>query len=293
MFTSQCHQARKLLALSAVILSLAFPYHLLWGQEKPSTKKAARDTTNPSKSAPAQPQPAPAVTPEQFDYNSPTVPDGMVFSYPPTIYYEQVVPGKDEFESTEAYKKRLANKKLSNRFAFLFEPTSSYSVYYDADQSEFSVIISLDGSIHLGYATPEYYQAIRLSLSETLSSTSTAQNAFGAEVKVIEKSYECYGIAWDIYKYPTLSIKARSLKLVFKVPNEQAKDVKPSIGVVLLCEPFNDGDAIVLTGDDVVEPTMDRPLSKHTTYRYLRLKPVALLAYNKQSGLIYQRLKIG
>ena len=248
--------------------------------------------TNPS---PTKPVPAEAIPPEPQFLTSPF--DGKIVRHfkghnLKLIFdaWDDSVPQKSEFETTEQYKSRIAaihrtlpwGMERGSDLAFVFDP-DNVTFLYDADTAKFRV-----GSYIRSERNSHNVDDTLLSPEWTTHSTHrnyTAHNSFGASVDVTETDVTGYGLSIDRAKWPGWHdgwVEPKQSLLSFSVPLDKAADLKPRLRLAVIGNIDQSRPWAVYR--DYKEPTMDSPVDGATVFNYLRLVPKQLLVYDYETG---------
>lgn len=156
---------------------------LACGREAPVTETG---TTRPVAAVPPPPKPAP----RQLSDTDTRVPDGFTGDDIRRVYAALKSGGKSEFETTVAYRKRLADEARSTVYSFLVQPRRAQ---YDADRGEMvlQLRVKVDPS-----TTDVNEDSITISAdSKEERSTFQASNALGVKVDVQRTTETDYGLA--------------------------------------------------------------------------------------------------
>lgn len=203
---------------------------------------------------------------------------------------ELKAPEKDEFETSDAYAKRMASFKplklilgdVSPEDYYLsFLPAAGYELKYDADQQKLTVDI------------PE---ALMLSWSvydETLlnSRSYKASNAFGGEVNVQETNKVRYQLERARYDRETMEtdfggkFEGKFSRDILMHP-DQARSWKNNAKILIVCklrEPWFE------LSNSTSEPRFDSPTAGTTTTYSLHIKLEQIWLYDYYTGKVLKK----
>jgi hypothetical protein len=209
---------------------------------------------------------------------------------------------KDEFETTEAYQKRIAEGaervltgKLSanSLMAFRYDLTDKsidFSAKYNADKQVLSVVIesklvsvlSFDNSLKSGYGIPTKDAELNK------LGTYEGQNAYGAKKEVEKSELNQYLFTFNNIREFKPFLSDNDISLELSLPPEQAREAKSNLSYLLitrLSKPYAGIDVDRLT------PKIDNPVDVTSFKRYLSGRIEEIWIYNRKTGEIYQKLK--
>lgn len=201
-------------------------------------------------------------------------------------------PEKDEFETTEQFKARVAalNAPIPPTVAFAYvdlaEPTYPGVLGYVADAGHFEIKLTRRSGIMGSARNRDLVSLSRKLLSEDKS---PASNAFGVTVEVTSRSYERLGIALPPNNDPRIFRSQFDVAWAFQVsmPPERARAMKDSIRLLLVCEPASATDGpLVVENMDASEATISNPTSFIESQKYLAVRSAELWVYDVTSGAV-------
>jgi hypothetical protein len=214
---------------------------------------------------------------------------------------------KDEFESTEAYQKRIADAaekpiigtiSANSPLAFSYEKADAS---YDADRLILTVTIDLSDVMVIDDKNIKTQKGIQVAKADVKDlGTYVGSNAFGAE-RTIKKSqiteymivlnnprdYKAYT---DRAEKGTLAdyLSKGDIKVELNLPPEKAREAKANLTVLFLCslaKPYAGIDF------DHIAPKIDSPIDITTIKEYLAGRIDEIWLFNRATGEIYQKIK--
>jgi hypothetical protein len=155
---------------------------LACGQEAPRTETATAKA--------AAPAPPPKPAPRSLADTDTRLPDGFTGDDIRRVYRSLKSAGKSEFETTDAYRKRLAEEVRSTVYTFLVPPRRAQ---YDADRGE--MVLQL--RVKVDPSTTDSYEHSLMVPAESKVERSTfpASNALGVQIQVQRTTERDYGLA--------------------------------------------------------------------------------------------------
>jgi len=160
-------------------------------------------------------------------------PEAFVEGYEDMSAKQQRDRQKGEFETTEAYEKRLKGLDASDPFtggtyAFGAAPTA---LSYDADTQTFTLGFSPSPGPVSGVDNWTHYASVLLKNGAKDMGHYQAENGFGAVFRVERSLFSSYYLMLSITKGPIVCTAS------VKVPIADAKDLKPDIRAILIVRP--------------------------------------------------------
>jgi hypothetical protein len=302
----------KIVALG---LSMLLPAVVL-AQAKPKAsapKTVPPATTQRSKAAPAKPVPkksADLYSKAPFDKTVSKVPEGFRGHNLASLFgaLSDKLKAKGEFETTEAYNKRieaalsepLVGELTAKSILASVIPLTSGSEFsnlkYNADAQLLSVDKSMDEVPYdLGdYETRSKQRVLSTGLGfEKVIRTYTGQNSFGIKRRVVEKeSYSCDLILLNPgelgFKKDQYDVLGDRQNIVFDVQMDPATAQKAKQNLKLLVL-FQVGPPYVGNAKDYDSPTIDDPVEVTSYKFYIYANVIEVWLYDSKTGEIYAR----
>lgn len=247
--------------------------------------------------------------------------DAKVISLPPDYFGHDIValyerlasafPPKDEFESTEAYRKRLEGTYPQDIFAFVLEnPLAMVTASYDPDVQSMAVKINADRATNLdGFQDKlrrmresKTYENL-LDYDESVIVTKhisgptkeyEAGNKLGAKTIVTEHTGREFGIGLinkdSFARTEKYSIR-RERNINFKISPEKGRDLKTNLGILLVCKVKLGGapPAHSFKSFYHAKPTMDSPTELSFQQFFVNVDLFELWVFNKKTGTVYAK----
>jgi hypothetical protein len=217
-------------------------------------------------------------------------------------------PPKDEFESTEAYQRRLQGEYSKDTFAFLI--TLGFAIYasYDPDAQNILIevsaehVLNLDSDlIHKPKESSRYNPwsdhetVINVKRIDSASNKYEAGNKLGAKTVVTEHTGKDYGIGLvnnDSFPPPEkYRIQQRLRNINLKISPDEARDLKGNLGVLLICRVRAGGDPpkYFFPSYYHVKPTMDSPTEISFLQYFVKVDLFEIWVFNRRTGSIYAK----
>lgn len=196
------------------------------------------------------------------------------------VYYElkKKYGEKDEFETKEAYKKRMQEPYSQKRVSFLKDNEivvawDDYSLEYEAETQ----VMTIKRDSYRGG------KKVRIKRASYKEGKYEGSNIFGAKVMVSSYSGRDYGIY-------ALNSKELNKKVEINIPPDQAKDLKENFGVLFVCGLKKDNQKSYFKKEYTgVTPTYDLPISYDFSAKYICVDIVEIVFFNKKTGAVYAR----
>ncbi|MFZ3121943.1 MAG: hypothetical protein WA104_01040 [Thermodesulfovibrionales bacterium] len=199
---------------------------------------------------------------------------------------------KGEYETTEEYKKRIAQINSENIYAFKIEDSRSVQQTYYADSQLLRIEIEtrpVDASADF-YNKRESFIVKEKRLTER---SYIGTNAFGVSVRIREIQSLQYGLALVNGKGEFLNGNGHEIyQLGINISPDKAKFLKEKLAFLIICKINSQYGPIVFDGLDYSEPTLSNPIKLVYKINYLNVKALEIWAYNEQTGEIYLKEKI-
>jgi hypothetical protein len=295
------------------LLLLAFMFTILTrtaaAQARPKHRVQGRvpQTTTPT---------GPTYSNAPLDLDADRLPPGYMGNDPVGIYNRLIPPRKSEFETTEAYTARTQYLTREETFAFL---TGNWPVgfqtKYDADSKQMLVTVQGSSGVHEGYSVDRGRTAF-VFRDDTVSSTYTGSNAFGAKVDVSSLSSQTYSLIpscaycnglehfGQALKFSTGIATTRTyLGTKYSVSLPLAPEVaealsggfggggalahsRPRLGVLIVCKTDPGVQPVAVSGFEHFTPTMDTPIEHTTHHHYIKARVLQFWFFDRQTGEI-------
>lgn len=190
---------------------------------------------------------------------------------------------KGEYETTEDYRKRIAQMNSENIYTFKIE--DSWLIHIDPYYAD-SQILRIEINTTPVNASDDFYdkrESFIIKEKRQSERSYVGRNAFGASVVVREAYYLRYGLAL---------INGKSFgiyRLDINVPPDKAKNLKEKLAFIIICKikSPNENDPIAFEGGQYIKPTLNNPIELVYTIYYLNAEALEIWAYNEQTGEIY------
>jgi hypothetical protein len=199
-------------------------------------------------------------------------------------------PVKDEFETTAAFKERLAkvvtkpilgSVTISDYVAFL-EEDSKITSQYDAD----SGILWIGGHPSSGkiYVQAMPITSVRIETKLIPQPASSASNAPGNSTNIKKISFDTCALGFPQFGSP---IQFDDYKTSVSMSPDEARNTKDNIGVLFvgkLSHPYR------VKYSDYLKPTSSNPVEVYWSGDTLILQDIQVWLFNKMSGRILQKV---
>jgi len=215
--------------------------------------------------------------------------------------YQQLTkefPPKDEFESTEAYGKRLKVGYPQDIFAFVIDEaflvdTYGIDISYNADEQR--MVVEIKGERPDEYNPYDEETVILTKGIEGKKETYVGTNKFGVE-KIVTK-YHCkhYGIFpvnKKLFLDKEYSVPIRGpLKISFKISSEEARDLKTNFGTLLICKIKLSGNPLAYTfqHNEYIGATIDTPTAVDTERFFVNAELIEIWVFNSKTGTVFTK----
>jgi hypothetical protein len=215
---------------------------------------------------------------------------------------ENKFPKKDEFETKEAYIKRIQSFGSNDLYAFGIEKhTISLHSKYDAESQLFEVIIT---------STQKTEKTVIVTKSSPEGTREyLASNAYGAQIVVKEYRGTQYGIGLvNKEKFGTGGVKEKELFSFFKFLKgfkehsikinllpDIARSLKENLGILLICQLRASSDPISYVFKSYLhsKPTFDKPTELSYSQKFVFVNLLEIWVYHTKTGTIFAKEKIG
>jgi hypothetical protein len=221
-----------------------------------------------------------------FDTKAKTFPRGYSGNNIVAIYelLSKAFPPKDEFESTEAYRKRLQAPYPKEFFNFVIgkkfhnfdvNVTTSPNIYIHYDPDTQNMNISINAGDGEGVVI---IKDISVPVGKYLGS-----NKFGVKVVVRKIDSRKYCIR--------LSNIFRGKEINFKISPEEGRDLKNNLGILFVCKisPHGDPPVYYFSSFNQIEPTIDYPTEINESEFQVNVDIYEIWTFNHRTGTIYSK----
>lgn len=196
------------------------------------------------------------------------------------------VPEKDEFETTEAYKKRLQAATPPSLYAFRDEPVYSE---YNADTEMLEIPLYLrTANVRDASCTVAGIITKRI---ENPVKKYTGKTAFGVEVEVEKHSGEEYGFAFGSDNIGGYDSDFGFIKI--RLAPDAAKSQKDNLAMIYVCKIRASDDALTFAFLDLElqTATISNPVEEDYTQHYVFADLLEIWVYNYLTGEILSKTK--
>lgn len=238
--------------------------------------------------------------------------DTKVISLPPYYFghdmvaiYERLAsafPPKDEFESTEAYRKRLEGTYPQDIFAFVLEKTLGMVAVASYNPDVQSMAVEINACKLRRMRESKSYQNL-LDYDETVIVTKhisgptieyEAGNKLGAKTIVTEQIAREFGISLinkDSFARTEKYSISRERNINFKISPEEGRDLKTNLGIVFICKVKLGGEPPAHSFKSFyhVKPTMDSPRELSFQQFFVNVDLFEIWVFNKKTGTVYAK----
>ncbi len=198
-------------------------------------------------------------------------------------FFKQNASKKGEYETTEEYKKRIAQLNLENIYAFKIE--DSWLIHVDPYYAD-SQILRIEINTTPVNASDDFYDkrdSFIIKEKRQSERSYLGRNAFGVSAMVKEVYILRYGLAlingknFGIYRFD------------IKTPIDKAKNLKEKLAFIIVCKvnPPHEIDPIAFDGSDYIKATLNNPIELIYKIYYLNIEALEIWAYNEQTGEIH------
>lgn len=190
--------------------------------------------------------------------------------------------GKNEFEKTADYKKKMQAINQNEIYAFQIAEKDSLQIEYDADEEMLRVKID---AIYVTEITPitKFIDFIVLTTKNKKASSYVGQNAFGAKTLIKKHEGDKYGV-----RIVSNSQSSYSISLGLS-PNE-AKKQKNNISALIICKPYIADDTLAFVGGYYNEATFSNPIEISYTASGINIELLEIWLYNFKTGGILHKM---
>ncbi len=192
---------------------------------------------------------------------------------------------KGEFETTDDFNNKFTNENIGNDIYVSSIDNIGSNLKYSADHEYFTY-----KPFH------EIKDSNKISIFSKLieGKPSEGQNAYGAKAIISNKFFKSYNL--DLGK--SLDIAS---EIIFGVPRDIAKNIKPLISAVIFyklrineraaASYYETGNRLIYKSHFVTKPTITEP--EHITYlsQYIYAEGIEIWIYNKDTGEIIRKRK--
>lgn len=190
---------------------------------------------------------------------------------------------KDEFETKEAYQKRMQAVYPQTRFSFVKDNKmtrvwGNYSLEYDAEDQVMTIKKKWFGS----------KDEIKIQRINYRRQKYEATNAFGARVMVSE-------YLGDDYCIYVLNSSDSKKKIKMQITPDQARDLKENLGILFVCDLRKDKRQSYLRKEYEIysEATYSSPVSYRFLEHFINVEVVEMVLFSTKTGVIYKRERSG
>lgn len=194
---------------------------------------------------------------------------------------------KDEFETTDAYNKRVYNGCPKEMFSFV-KTTKYKGGGWDSFTSKYSPD---DGVLTVSYGPARYHLTrtgyelgyIKLIRTNERENEYVASNAYGAKTTVSSYHGDEYGIK-------VINKKAFDTKeFTIKLTPDEARAAKNDVSFLIIgkIEPSDNPLSITATDSNYSSATIDCPVEYFYRLKLVCLKVYEVWVFNKKTGVIY------
>ena len=209
-------------------------------------------------------------------------------------FFKQYASKKGEYETTEEYRKRIAQINSENIYAFKMEDSWRIQQSYYAD----SQLLRIEINTTPVNASDDFYdkrESFIVKEKRQSERSYIGKNAFGASVGVREIYSLQYSLALVNGKGEFLNGNGFEVyQLDINISPDKAKILKEKLAFLIICKiksQYENGP-IVFDGGQYIKPTLSNPIELVYKIYYLNVKALEIWAYNEQTGEIYLKEKI-
>jgi len=221
-----------------------------------------------------------------FDFSVDRLPLGYSGQDFMTVFKKNTVTQKGEFETTDAFRARLATLG-SNVYAFRFVPEE---VKYDADQESFKVVVHIDAfySSNSLYSGSLEDTALPVHSSDAITGHYVGVSGLGVRTRV-EKDHETTD---SLVVHSSLTSMLSSDKVLVKMDPKMAAQRKSSLAFLFVCRPAQRETGPTMTTTIHISPEVGTPLDRTLTLHYIFVDQVEVWVFDKTTGEVLRKAKI-
>jgi len=217
---------------------------------------------------------------------------------------------KGEFETTLQWTERLrwaeakpVLGKLTRNSTYAFVIGQNYSAFdsgfeilYNADYAKFDISAQAEPPVYFyEREKPAGELSLPILCARPTERNYVGANGFGAVREITEYTHEEYKLIIanaDLFPFTDRPgwklLGFKQIRRDVFIPPEMAREVKSQIRLAAVCTlltPF------VTSGFHVKEATLDDPVSNNISYKYLKVKLLAIWVYNQNTGVVYAKMQ--
>lgn len=235
---------------------------------------------------------AKARPPQFFDPTVERLPSGFAGSdFGALFKARSTIPKKGEFETSDQYRERLKAVSGDGFYSVALDLFAQY----DADRQRFTVLIlTKELQTEAAILLNRYGDRPVLVVNQTRKESGkyVGSNAFGVRTKVTKVNMIEDAIVLGNPHYDDVDDRAGARNFYIPLPSDRARATMLAFLLVFKPEPIG-GAGLTTTASSYKDPTLDFPLAVTTTARYLFVGDAVVWAYDKRTGEVLGKFKLG